>query len=243
MTVAVFAGDTEAQSGGGARLDTLAVVETPEGVVLRLAPAGAIVRALAQGVDLLLLGVVQVVLAGTLAAFEGLGVGIYLILGFVLQWLYPVLCEVLWNGQTIGKRTVGLRVVHDDGSPVRLPSSALRNLLLVVDLWFGAVLAFISMGWGRRFQRLGDLVAGTMVVHVDPRRESNPGLDVLPLATPLRLDVEEQRLLVMFAERAPRLSRERQVELAELLLPLHGQRGDAAVLAVQRMAAGILGPA
>ncbi len=237
------AGDTGERMGASERLDTLALVETPEGVVLRLAPAGVVARALAQGVDLLVLVVAQGVLAGVLSNLQGLGTGVYLILAFVLQWLYPVLCEVLWNGQTIGKRTIGLRVVHDDGSPVRLPASVLRNLLLVVDLWFGAVIAFVAMLAGTRFQRIGDLAAGTMVIHLDAGREPVREPAVAPLATPRPLDLEEQRLLVMFAERATRLSRERQVELAELLLPLHGQRGDGAVLAVQRMAAGILGPA
>lgn len=225
------------------RLDTLAVVETPEGVVLRLAPAGMVARALAQGVDLTMLMVLQGVLASVLMGLEGFGVGVYLIVGFVLQWLYPVLCEVLWHGQTIGKRTVGLRVVHDDGSPISLPASVLRNLLLVIDLWFGAALAFVAMLTNSRFQRVGDLAAGTLVVHADPPREEASRVEVLPLALPFRLGQDEQKLLVTFAERAPRLSVERQVELAELLYPLHGQRGAAAVAVVQRMAAGILGPA
>ena len=64
-----------------------------------------------------------------------------------------------------------------------------------------------------------------------------------PQALPHPLSQDEQKLLVAFAERAPRLSVERQRELADLLEPLHGRSGAAAVAAVQGMAAGIVGAA
>ncbi len=236
-------------SGPSSLLDTVTVVETPEGVVLRLYPAGPIPRALAQAVDLLLLGVTQVVLLGVLAYAEEFGMGIMLIIAFTTQWLYPVLCEVLWGGQTVGKRTLGLVVVHEDGSPIQLQASVVRNLLLVIELVFGAVPSFVCMLATRRFQRLGDLAAGSMVVHVDTnarRRppESRPGAahtQVQAMALPQPLSLAEQKLLVAFVERLPRLSPERAAELAGLLQPLHEKRGHAAVAAVQSISAGIVG--
>ena len=230
-----------------ALLDTVTVVETPEGVVLRLFPAGPIPRALAQAVDLLLLGVTQVVLLGVLAYAEEFGMGIMLIIAFTTQWLYPVLCEVLWGGQTVGKRTLGLVVVHEDGSPIQLQASAVRNLLLVIEIVFGAVPSYACMLATRRFQRLGDLAAGSMVVHLDtaarrrPPESSPEAAQAHAVALPQPLSLAEQKLLVAFVERLPRLSPERAGELAGLLQPLHEKRGHDAVGALQSMSAGILG--
>ena len=227
------------------KLDTVTVVETPEGVVLRLYPAGPIPRALAQAVDLLLVGIVQSVLWGVLAFAKDLGTGIMLIIAFTTQWLYPVLCEVLWGGQTVGKRVLGLVVVHTDGSPIQLQASAVRNLLLVIEVLFGAVASYVCMLSTKRFQRLGDLAAGSMVVHVDEPAQRSPrepgSAAVHATALPQPLSLAEQKLLVAFVERLPRLSPERAGELANLLQPLHDQRGRDAVSAVQSMSAGIVG--
>lgn len=226
----------------GPALDTLAIVETPEGVTLRLAPAGVVPRALALLVDWLGLGVLGVALLIGLSVAGKFGSGVMLIGVFCGQWLYPVLFEVLNDGQTIGKRVLGLQVVHDDGTPVRLPASAVRNLLMVVDLLPGtATVALFSMLIDPRFRRVGDRTAGTMVVYRPVRTRATQFDEVapLPLAAPLR--VEEQQLLVAFAERQDSLSRERATELADLLEPLTGQRGAAGSAILQRLARGIVG--
>ena len=227
-----------------AALDTLAEVETPEGVTLRLAAAGVVPRALALLMDWAVLGTLQSVLFIGLNRAGGIGEGVMLIILFVGQWLYPVLFEVLNEGQTIGKRALGLQVVHDDATPVLLPASAVRNLLMVVDLLPGtAAVAVFSMCTDARFRRVGDRAAGTMVVYrpgraaPPPRNSEAP----LPLTVPLRL--EEQQLLVAFAERQSTLSRERTAELADLLEPLTGQRGPGGIHTLQLLARGIVGSA
>ena len=243
------ASTTSPDNAPHALLDTVTVVETPEGVVLRLYPAGPIPRALAQAVDLTLLGITQAALFAALVVARDFGEGIMLIIAFATQWLYPVFCEVLWGGQTIGKRALGLVVVHEDGSPIQLQASAVRNLLLVIELLFGALPTYACMLATQRFQRLGDLAAGSMVVHVDTsarRRAPAASPDaaqaqIHATALPQPLSLAEQKLLVAFVERLPQLSPERAGELANLLQPLHEKRGHAAVLAVQSMSAGIVG--
>ena len=225
-----------------AALDTLAVIETPEGVTLRLVPAGMVVRLLALMVDLLVLGFAQGALALVLSALGGLGGGAMMIIGFFAQWLYPVAFEVLNAGQTLGKHVLGLQVVHDDGTPVRLPASVVRNLLRAVDMLPGTgTVAFMSMLIDPRFRRVGDRAAGTMVVY-KPAQAFAAHEDLgSPLPLPLPLSVEEQRLLVAFAERRRFLSMDRARELAALVQPLTGAHADNGIEVLQRMAQGILG--
>uniref|UniRef100_UPI0025F2F3AC RDD family protein n=1 Tax=uncultured Thiodictyon sp. TaxID=1846217 RepID=UPI0025F2F3AC len=151
-----------------APLDTIRLNETPEGVDLGLRVAGPAPRALALAAD----GAIRLVILlalSPLAALSGLGLGLSLIAVFLLEWLYPVTFEVL-SGATPGKRAMGLMVVHDDGTPVGLPASLIRNLLRVVDffpLFYGVGLVCTLVD--RDFRRLGDLAAGTLVVHAQRR--------------------------------------------------------------------------
>ena len=85
---------------------------------------------------------------------------------FFTYWLYGVGFEVLNNGMTPGKKMQGLQVVHDDGTPIRLPASLLRNLVLYVDLLPAAYAAgIVTMLLTNNFRRLGDLAGGTMVIY------------------------------------------------------------------------------
>lgn len=202
-------------------LDTRQAVATPEGVDLMLVPAGVVARGSAFLIDLLiriaLVGMVSVAL-GMLGA---LGMGLLLLLVFLVEWFYPVAFELLNHGATPGKKSMGLCVVESDGRPVGFSASVIRNLLRTADflpLLFGFGLLF--MLFHPRFQRLGDLAAGTLVVWT-PEALKAPLLPVAPvLAPPARLRLAEQQALIAFAERSPRLSPERQQELAGLLTPL-----------------------
>jgi hypothetical protein len=93
-------------------------------------------------------------------------------------FLYFTLFEWLWNGQTIGKRAMSLRVVSHDGTPVTLRGAVYRNLLRPADflpvLYFAGV---IAMFMNERSQRMGDLAAGTIVVH---EARANPHYQVTP---------------------------------------------------------------
>jgi hypothetical protein len=88
------------------------------------------------------------------------------IVGFIFFWGYYIFFEMLWNGQTPGKRWVGLRVIRTDGTPITLSESFIRNLTRLVDFLPAAYgIGIISMFLDKQSRRLGDLAAGTLVVH------------------------------------------------------------------------------
>ncbi|GGA57757.1 membrane protein [Kroppenstedtia guangzhouensis] len=157
-------------------------ITTPEYVKLEFETAGLGSRTLSLLIDWMILGVVQFILIffGILffAASATLGnpfwtsvtIGVFLVLLFFIPLCYYVLTEYFMNGQTIGKRAVGLRVVTDRGTAPGFLAIFLRNLLRVVDgLPFFYLAGGISVFFNRREKRLGDLAAGTMVVQKEKR--------------------------------------------------------------------------
>jgi uncharacterized RDD family membrane protein YckC len=198
-------------------------VETPEGIDLLLRPAGLVPRALAFGIDLLIRAALLAALGYGFALLGNFGMGIGALLLFLVQWWYMVLFEVLNQGRTPGKQWLGLRVIHDDGTPISWASSLTRNLLRFVDMLpIGYFLGALCCLWHPSFKRLGDLAAGTLVVY----RERNIAAPAIPpadpVAPPLPLTLPEQRALIAFAERHETLSPERRQELAAILAaPLH----------------------
>jgi hypothetical protein len=97
-------------------------------------------------------------------ALPGLSIGIFLLFLFFAEWGYFVACETFFNGKTIGKHVCGLRVIHERGYPLTFWASLLRNLLRAADALPFYGVAFVAMLCSRKFQRLGDLVAGTVVI-------------------------------------------------------------------------------
>ena len=90
----------------------------------------------------------------------------FILLNFLLLWGYFALFEAFWKGQTPGKRLMKLRVLKDSGRSITLFESLARNLLRVVDYMPSFYLVgVITMLCNRQHKRLGDYVAGTMVVH------------------------------------------------------------------------------
>lgn len=224
-------------------LDTLHVVEVPEGVELSLRAAGPVARSIAWSIDVSIRSMAYLGCATFLFPFFAeLALPLTLLLVFAGEWTYPVLFEVLRDGQTPGKQVVGLRVVNGDGTPVGWSTSILRNLLMAADFLPGTYLVGLAaMLATRDFNRLGDLAAGSLVVYVDePSDAAAPADEVPPLAPPLALEVEEQRAVIAFAERIPWLSEARAVELAELATPLHAP-GEAARERLLRIAAWLRG--
>lgn len=216
-------------------LDTLRPVTTPELIELDLHPAGFLPRALAWLIDMAIrLGIVMV-LNIPLSMLGRFGSGLGLLLYFLLEWFYPVFFEVLGDGATPGKRALDLKVLNDDGTPVGWGPSLTRNLLRAADfLPFAYGVGIVSMLLHREFRRLGDIVAGTVVVY----RDALGGLPAIANATPLApdatLDRATQRALLTFAERANSLTPARQEELADLLPyldeDLHGPHGAARLI-------------
>lgn len=226
-------------------IDSSRAIETPEGVLLELRLAGPTVRALAWAVDMAIRFAFYMGLGMLLPFFGGTGMGLWLILMFLMEWFYPVIFEVMARGQTVGKMALGIRVLCDDGTPVGWYQSTVRNFLKFVDFlpfFYGAGL--LSMLVQKDFKRLGDLAAGTLVVYTERRvpREPRPGsgseVDTVEAAMlpPLPLTLEEQQALVAFSARRRELTAERAEELADLLEPLTGTQGPEAVLRISRLA-------
>lgn len=215
-------------------LDNTTDVETPERIRFRHRVAGPVRRSVAYLLDLVIRGVV-IALLGTLAVGVGglstgsarASGGLMLLLLFVFEWGWNVVFETFWRGRTPGKRVFGLRVVREGGYPVGFIDSMLRNVMRAADfLPVGYVVGLLVMAGDRRSRRLGDLIAGTMVV-VDSQVALPPPLVLTPAATaeelgalPHRppLSPEEAEAIELFLRRL-QLSSERRVELAEMIAP------------------------
>jgi uncharacterized RDD family membrane protein YckC len=147
------------------------VTSTPEGVSLSFVLAGLGSRASAYLIDVLVQFIVDlialVVLRATAltATSAYLALGIYALISFVVMFGYFVIFEILDSGRSPGKRALGIRVTRVDGSGVNFRASLVRNLLRVLYLIpiFYLVDAWLILGTERN-QRMGDLLAGTLVV-------------------------------------------------------------------------------
>ncbi|MBI3899746.1 MAG: RDD family protein [Gammaproteobacteria bacterium] len=214
-------------------LDTVREVSTPELVALHLRLAGPVARALAWLIDFLLRFGIFAATGGVLAAFGKFGWGMFVIIIFALEWFYPVLFEVLGNGATPGKRALGLAVCNDDGTPIRWGPSFTRNLLRTVDFLPVAYgIGLLAMFTSSEFRRVGDVLAGTVVVYRSTSRSTTLPA-VAPLAPSTRLSRDAQRAVLAFAERAPKLTSARAEEIAALAPQLTDQASGAE--SVQRL--------
>ncbi|MEM7153853.1 MAG: RDD family protein [Myxococcota bacterium] len=220
-------------------LDTTVSIETPEHVTLRLRLAGPWRRGLAYAIDGLIRGFIVLMLlvlismAEGSSAFNEQSTGMALIVIFVVEWGYYVLLESMWSGQTPGKRVLALRTVKEGGFPMGFVDSVLRNLLRAADwLPVGGCVGIVCSSIDPRFRRLGDMVAGTVVIHENRARllrgqadEVPPTADelaTLPHRVPLQAD--ERRALERFVPRRNTLAPAREEELAELLAPRIAER-------------------
>ena len=161
------------------------------------------------GIDLLIL---------MIAAFAGgTGMGLALIGMFCIEWLYPIVFELSRSGTTPGKQALGLRVVMDTGLPVTPAASFTRNLLRVADfLPVGYGLGIACLLLNRDCKRLGDLAAGTLVVHDKPVILYDAPPPSPSLAPARSLSQSEQASIRAWAGRIKRLTPARSEELAQL---------------------------
>lgn len=151
-----------------------ATIITPENIPLTLELAGLGSRFSALAIDLLiqfaLLILGLIVLGATSEPMESAGLDwlsnvLAIVYVFLMFFGYFIFFETLWNGQTIGKRAMGLRVVREGGYPITFFAAATRNLIRIADFLplnygVGALLVFLSP----QYKRLGDMVAGTVVI-------------------------------------------------------------------------------
>lgn len=162
-------------------------IETPENVSFSYAVAGVGHRFIAALLDsallfgaLLLLNLVVLALLAVAGGMypadaletgqessvaEGLVLALFALVNFLIYWGYFIVFELVWNGQTPGKRFARIRIVQADGSPVRPVAVLVRNLVRVIDFMpLGYGVGLLSMLFTRHEQRLGDLAAGTLAV-------------------------------------------------------------------------------
>jgi len=194
------------------KIDSLHESISPEGIAVYLKPAGPCIRFAAWLIDSVIEGIITMggyIILSLLAGFTGGWV--LLLFMFLVSWFYRVLFELYAQGQTPGKKMLGLRVVRPDGSPVDGPASFLRNLLRFADGFMGLnLIALLVMTSDPAFRRLGDLAAGTLVVytrHADllgssVNTDKSAILDQNPPLSPLSL---EERQTVLDAARRHRV--------------------------------------
>lgn len=224
-------------------LDTVLTRSTPEGCALDLRPADPMSRALAWLIDSLVRAMLWMTCVQALSLLGILGAGLLLVLTFALEWLVPVLFEVLWAGQTPGKRAVGLMVLHDDGTPVGWRAAFVRNTLRFVDfLPVAYATGFVTTLLDPHGRRLGDLVAGTLVVQA-PQPMSLAGSPGLGAEAPsVYLQEDERRAVLEYAARVRSITEERALELAVIPAPLvRDDAPDAARARLLRVANHLLG--
>jgi uncharacterized RDD family membrane protein YckC len=171
----------------GTVIDSAINVVTPENIAFRYELAGPWRRLPAFVIDVIIrlaviFGLSLLLTVIGIVAFFGLVIPILNLTWFVLEWFYGGLFETYWNGQTPGKRLLGLRVLTVDGRPINGLQAVMRNILRAVDLMpllpltifspeappAGVIPTFMvglaTMTLSARFQRMGDIVCGTMVV-------------------------------------------------------------------------------
>lgn len=200
-------------------------VATPERVSVELPIAGLGSRAMAYLIDMLLLGAVGLVIYFAISFFlpealnEVLGlekttlaIGVALLGGGL--WIFWTVFEVAWNGQSPGKRLVRIRVVKNDGSPTTFFASAVRNLLRAVDFLPTCYpVGVITMLIDKKHRRLGDLLAGTVLV-----RDEKVNLDAyarLEVASTVEVNVLE--IGVRFLQRYDSLEPDARLRIGKKL--------------------------
>ncbi len=202
-------------------LDTIRIIETPEGVELKLTCVGFYARSIAWLIDALIQGFILVALLFVLPRLGDFGMGLFFIIIFFLQWLYPVLFEIYMKGQTPGKRMMKIQVLLIDGTMVNLGASLLRNLLRTIDfLPFFYALGVVTMLMSKDFRRLGDLAANTIVVYQRELKAKAAIAQTETYVPEVALSAVEQQTIVNYAERLHDFSPERAEELALLASPL-----------------------
>jgi uncharacterized RDD family membrane protein YckC len=219
-------------------LDGNHAVLTPEYVEFDFVLAGLLSRALAWLIDSLIVTAAVsvfffVVLFATAWVAPGFGMALFMVGYFVADWGYFIFFETVWSGQTVGKKALGLRVIQESGVRIGFLHAALRNLTRPFDRLPGAFLgimgpAFYGVGGlcaflSARQQRLGDMLAGTVVVRERrlkiPASLARPDVELTLLNDPAfrarvaKLTAEEEALIFAAALRREELGMEARLSL------------------------------
>ncbi len=204
-------------------------IETPEQIDLSFQKAGIGSRFYAALIDTGLLTLIALIgyyvnrnflteLGETLGNWLGALGGIIV---FALFWGYYMVFEVTTNGQSLGKRALGLRVIKEEGYPIGFADSAIRNLVRVVDFlpfFYGAGL--LAMLINKDWRRLGDLAAGTLVVKTARTDRKLAGANLK--AAPFVVNIPPQQTFTYSAWIQPELVTETELGVIREYL---GRRG------------------
>jgi uncharacterized RDD family membrane protein YckC len=231
---------------GPKQLDLTIEVPTPENIAFVYRVAGPFRRLSAYLVDVGIRGLLTAAAAlffgmtfGSIG-LGGLGIGLAMAFWFAMSWFYGGIFETYWNGQTPGKRMHGLRVVGVDGQPISGVQAVLRNILRAADAlpvvpapWLDSplpilplyVVGLVTPMFNTRYQRLGDLVAGTMVVVEEKQfgaamaAMKDPEAIALAAQLPANLSVGRSlsKALAKYVSRRAAFGRERRAEIARRL--------------------------
>ncbi len=211
-------------------------LETPEQLEINYDIARLGSRFIAAVWDSIFIGLLQIlVFFGGYLLFDASGVildstqqniilAVLILLSFLMLWGYYVIFELLWNGQSPGKRIMGIRTVRYNGAPISLSESAIRNIVRIIDFFpaaygFGVLSMFIDL----KSRRLGDFAAGTLVVH----DRASVSLDILG-----KLAVQDTRLLDPALSNLHLLAEE-EVEAVRRFLQRRDQLANQPQLAAQ----------
>ena len=225
------------------KMDTIALVETPEGIDLTAELVGLVPRALAYAIDFFIRAGIVFAASIVLGLLGASGRGLLLILWFALEWWYPVLYEYFRDGQTIGKKSLGIKVVNDDFTRVTFAAALSRNLLRAADfapLFYG--FGALSMMTTKKFQRLGDMAAGTLVVYARSNNAAALDLNDIEAITPVVALTDAQQIAcINFALNRGNMSDARLNELAMIIQPLLPGNAIDPVLYVKGIGKWLLG--
>ena len=203
---------------------------TPEAIVLDVETAGFASRILAGIVDLCAMSLLLLVGAGALTTALGADTSteqtVVAFVTFLVIFGYPIAFETLLRGRTPGKIALGLRAVTVDGAPIRLREAALRAMGGVVDKLVppGGITGAVFVATTPRNQRVGDLIAGTIVIRDPSRYVASPALWFSAPAgheryaesiDPSAITVEQYTLVRNFLTRAPTFSPAVRAALAD----------------------------
>jgi len=207
-------------------------IETPEQIELEFPIAGLGSRGLALLVDSLLqlVVVIVVIFADSLLSAD-LGrywatagkwmTAIIIFVLFCLYWGYFAIFEAFWNGQTPGKRQAKIRVITASGRPITVFEAIARNFMRAVDSQLGYVVGAVAIAVDKKNRRLGDMVAGTVVVHEIQEQgdsywyaQENTGTTAMSVEAVATMTEQEFQLVETFLNRRLDLPYEQRVQTA-----------------------------
>jgi uncharacterized RDD family membrane protein YckC len=214
-------------------------IKTPENVTIEYELAGIGSRSLAVIIDTLIRYLVYIVLAIPLffmssyqieSLFRGWKLAILILIFFLMNWGYFIFFEMIMQGKTPGKKLMKLRALKENGRPINFLDSFIRNLFrVIIDNNIGIIIMFFN----KRYKRIGDIVAGTIVIkerslgkmvtlesltniRTNAETDNTPKADI-DNNQEIRLTTKEYEVLKNFLERRSKMDKKARWQMASKL--------------------------